>query len=113
MDYILTTQNIQDFKQNLNPLTFFKSIEIVYGLRNFIGNANKYAKENIFITVKSDEYLTNIVIEDDVGNCYKYKQNKISCEENKDKITTFPVQYESTEEEREEDKPTNKIFGIF
>ena len=54
-----------DFKQNLNPLTFFKSIEIVYGLRNFIGNANKYAKENIFITVKSDEYLTNIVIEDD------------------------------------------------
>ena len=40
-------------------------------------------------------------------------KKKISCEENKDKITTFPVQYESTEKEREEDKPTNKIFGIF
>ena len=54
-----------DFKKDLNPLTFFKSIEIIYGLRNFIGNANKYAKKDIFITVESDKKFTNIIIEDD------------------------------------------------
>ena len=54
-----------NFKKNLNPLAFFKSIEIVYGLRNFIGNANKYAKKNIFITVESDKLFTKIFIEDD------------------------------------------------
>jgi len=42
-----------------------KSIEIVYGLRNFIGNANKFSKEKIFITLKSDSYTTEINIEDD------------------------------------------------
>ena len=29
-----------------------KSIEIVYGLRNFIGNANKYSKENVILILK-------------------------------------------------------------
>ena len=42
-----------------------KSIEIVYGLRNFIGNANKFAKEKIFITLKSNSHKTEITIEDD------------------------------------------------
>ena len=68
---------ILNFKKNLNPLTFFKSIEIVYGLRNFIGNANKYAKENIYITVESDKSVTNIVIEDDGFGFPKDILNKI------------------------------------
>ena len=42
-----------------------KSIEIVYGLRNFIGNANKYAENTIFINLKSDSENTEITVEDD------------------------------------------------
>jgi two-component system, sensor histidine kinase RegB len=51
--------------QDSNSLNITKSIEIVYGLRNFIGNANKFAKEKIFITLKSDSYITEVNIEDD------------------------------------------------
>ena len=46
-----------------------KSIEIVYGLRNFIGNANKFAKNSIFINLKSDSEITELTVEDD-GNGY-------------------------------------------
>ena len=42
-----------------------KSIEIVYGLRNFIGNANKFSRDKIFINLKSDNEFTEITIEDD------------------------------------------------
>ena len=52
---------------NLKKIT--KSIEIVYGLRNFIGNANKFSKEVIYINLKSDSEMTEITIEDD-GNGY-------------------------------------------
>ena len=51
--------------QNSNPITITKSIEIVYGLRNFIGNANKFSNTKIFITVKSDSNSTKVIIEDD------------------------------------------------
>jgi two-component system sensor histidine kinase RegB len=36
----------------------------VYGLRNFIGNANKFSASKVFINIKSDSDLTEIVIED-------------------------------------------------
>ena len=52
-----------DQDSNLRKIT--KSIEIVYGLRNFIGNANKYSKDTIYINVKSDSEITEITIEDD------------------------------------------------
>ena len=52
-------------KQDTNPLKFKRSIEIIYGLRNFIGNANKFAKEKIFITINSDSEITEVIIEDD------------------------------------------------
>ncbi len=51
--------------QNSNPIAISKSIEIVYGLRNFIGNANKFAKTSVFINIKSDSDFTEIKIEDD------------------------------------------------
>ena len=51
--------------QDSNILKFTKSMEIIYGLRNFIGNANKFAKNKIFITIKSDNDFTEIIIEDD------------------------------------------------
>ena len=56
---------IVNFDQNSNSLRIIKSIEIVYGLRNFIGNANKFSKSKIFINVKSDNSFTEIIIEDD------------------------------------------------
>ena len=36
---------ILNFDQYSNSLNISKSIEIVYGLRNFIGNANKFSKK--------------------------------------------------------------------
>ena len=56
---------IINYDQDSNILNFSKSIEIIYGLRNFIGNANKFAKNKIFITIKSDNDFTEIIIEDD------------------------------------------------
>ena len=56
---------IINFDQNSNPLNITKSIEIVYGLRNFIGNANKFSTNKVFISIKSDSDFTEIIIEDD------------------------------------------------
>ena len=56
---------ILNFDQYSNSIKITKSIEIVYGLRNFIGNANKFAKSKIFITIKNDNNTTEIIIEDD------------------------------------------------
>jgi two-component system, sensor histidine kinase RegB len=56
---------IVNYDQNSNSINITKSIEIVYGLRNFIGNANKFSKSKIFISIKSDSNFTEIVIEDD------------------------------------------------
>ena len=56
---------IINFDQYSNSLNISKSIEVVYGLRNFIGNANKFSKSKVFINIKSDNDNTEIVIEDD------------------------------------------------
>ena len=54
-----------NFDQDSNAKKITKSIEIIYGLRNFIGNANKYSTNKIFITLKSDNEFTEVIIEDD------------------------------------------------
>jgi len=56
---------ILNVDQDLNPKKITKSIEIVYGLRNFIGNANKFSKSKIFINLKSNNIFTIVTIEDD------------------------------------------------
>ena len=56
---------IFNFDQDSNSKKISKSIEIVYGLRNFIGNANKFCKKKVFITLKSDNENTEVCIEDD------------------------------------------------
>jgi len=66
-----------DFEQNVNSFDIRKSIEIVYGIRNFIGNANKFSKNNIFITIKSDSEISEITIEDDGPGFSKDILNKI------------------------------------
>ena len=37
----------------------------MYGLRNFIGNANKFSKNKIDIFILSDQKITQIIIQDD------------------------------------------------
>jgi two-component system sensor histidine kinase RegB len=56
---------ILNLDQYSKPLKITNSIEIIYGLRNFIGNANKFSKSKIFINIKSDNNITEIIIEDD------------------------------------------------
>ena len=56
---------ILNFEQDYNSKKITKSIEVIYGLRNFIGNANKYSLTKVFITLKSDNEHTEVIIEDD------------------------------------------------
>ena len=56
---------IFNFDKDSNVKEITKSIEIVYGLRNFIGNANKFSRSAIYINLKSDSEITQISIEDD------------------------------------------------
>ena len=51
----------------------------------------------------------NICIKDDADNCYKYDQEKVDCEKNRDKIKSFPIQHLSTEKEIE----APKFLGLF
>ncbi len=52
-------------EQNYNSIEISKLIEVVYGIRNFIGNANKFAKKNIYISITSDSENSSISVEDD------------------------------------------------
>ena len=56
---------ILNFDNDNNSKKITKSIEIVYGLRNFIGNANKFSTHKVFITLESNDEFTKIIIEDD------------------------------------------------
>ena len=60
---------IFNFDQYSNVKKITKSIEIVNGLRNFIGNAAKFSKETVYMNLKSNSEITEIIIEDD-GNGY-------------------------------------------
>ena len=56
---------IINLSQDANSFKISKIIEIIYGIRNFIGNANKFAKKKIYVSVKSNNETTEISIEDD------------------------------------------------
>ncbi len=58
-------QFIINISQDANSFKISKIIEIIYGIRNFIGNANKFAKKKIYVSVKSNNETTEISIEDD------------------------------------------------
>ena len=51
--------------QNKNLIKFNRSLEINYGLRNFIGNANKFCKKEIKISIETNEEYSKIYISDD------------------------------------------------
>ena len=54
--------NLDEFN---NKVKSSKSPEIVYGLRNFIGNANKFSNKKIEIILSSNSKETEIIIKDD------------------------------------------------
>ena len=51
--------------KDTNKIDIKRNPELVYGLRNFIGNAVKFANRNILISIISDNINLNILIEDD------------------------------------------------
>ena len=54
-----------NLKQFNNKIMLGKSTEIIYGLRNFIGNANKFSKKKVNISVVNKTDKTRIIIDDD------------------------------------------------
>ena len=54
-----------NLKQFNNKIILGKSTEIIYGLRNFIGNANKFSKKKVNISVVNKTDKTRIIIDDD------------------------------------------------
>ena len=53
------------FDEFKNPVNIGKSTEIIYGLRNFIGNANKFSKKKIDISLENKKNSTFVKISDD------------------------------------------------
>ncbi len=56
--------NLLEEKNNFNP-KISKTLEITYGLRNFIGNAVKYSNSLVDITITSDKKITQVQVCDD------------------------------------------------
>ena len=54
-----------DTVKDINKIDIKKNPEIVYGLRNFIGNAVKFSKKNVLISIVSDNINLFVLIEDD------------------------------------------------
>ena len=61
-----SSKKIELFVENdENKINIQRSPEIIYGLRNFIGNAVKFSKSKVKIDLISDEKLVEIKINDD------------------------------------------------
>ena len=52
-------------KEDKNQINFQRSPELIYGLRNFIGNAVKFSKSTVEIIIKSDDENIKLSINDD------------------------------------------------
>tara|TARA_B100001093_G_scaffold461298_1_gene475646 strand:- start:46 stop:1332 length:1287 start_codon:yes stop_codon:yes gene_type:complete len=70
-EIILSFKETSDVKINLisdedkNKINIKRAPELVYGLRNFIGNAVKFSKSRVTIILRSDEKTIEIKINDD------------------------------------------------
>ena len=51
--------------EDKNKINIKRAPELVYGLRNFIGNAVKFSKSRVKIILRSDEKMIEIIINDD------------------------------------------------
>tara|TARA_B100002051_G_C16702289_1_gene621712 strand:+ start:358 stop:1638 length:1281 start_codon:yes stop_codon:yes gene_type:complete len=56
---------ILNFDKAKKEVPIDRSIEITYGIRNFIGNAIKFSKKNVYVNLNSDLDLVKISISDD------------------------------------------------
>ncbi len=54
-----------DSSNDKNKLLISRSAEVIYGLRNFIGNAVKFSKAKVKIELISDKNIIQIIIQDD------------------------------------------------
>ena len=52
-------------EEDTNKITIRRTPEIIYGLRNFIGNAIKFSKSKVKIFLRSDQKIIEIKINDD------------------------------------------------
>ena len=52
-------------EEDTNKIAIRRTPEIIYGLRNFIGNAVKFSKSKVKIFLKSDQKIIEIKINDD------------------------------------------------
>ena len=62
---ISSKEFIIDSEEYEKQINAHKSTEIIYGLRNFIGNANKFSKKKVEIFLRSNNKQTEITIRDD------------------------------------------------
>ena len=60
-EFLINSENYQ------NSIKTNKSLEIIYGLRNFIGNANKFSKKKIEIFLESNKKIEIIILDDGPG----------------------------------------------
>ena len=61
-----SSKKIELYAENdKNKIDIKRSPEIIYGLRNFIGNAVKFSKSKVKLDLKSDEKMIEIKINDD------------------------------------------------
>jgi two-component system sensor histidine kinase RegB len=61
-----SSKNIELLNKNDKyKINIQRTPEIIYGLRNFIGNAVKFSKSKVIINLKSDEQIIEIQINDD------------------------------------------------
>ena len=74
-------------QNELDPI-IYRTLEITYGLRNFIGNATKYSNSIVEINLKSNDTITEVLVTDDgpgfsedvkdlIGEPYIRSKNKI------------------------------------
>ena len=70
-EIIISFKETSDIKINLisdedkNKINIKRAPELVYGLRNFIGNAVKFSKSSVKIDLRSDDKTVEIKINDD------------------------------------------------
>jgi two-component system sensor histidine kinase RegB len=61
-----SSKNIELYvEKDQNKINIQRSPEIIYGLRNFIGNAVKFSKSKVKLDLKSDDEIIEIRINDD------------------------------------------------
>ena len=57
-------KNVHNVEESQKETIITRSPEITYGIRNFVGNAVKYSKSEVNISLKVDRYKVKLIISD-------------------------------------------------